>query len=235
MVSVIIPAYNEADDLPKCLDSLTKQLTRHQFEVVVVDNASTDQTKAAAITYKAKLKLKVIEEARTGRGAARAAGFAASEGRILLSTDADTILPPNWVDSLVDTLDSHPDWVALSGTCRIIDQSLLVNGFFNWFQPFSMRVFRLLFGHYWLTGSNFAIRSDIYKRSGGFNPKIPDLEDHDLAFKVRKLGRIGFLRRPAVITSGERYHQGLFRGLGEYVRAFNSRFLFKRKRPYSRD
>ena len=57
MISIVIPAYNEQDSLPICLDSLTKQtIPVTDFEVIVVNNASTDQTASEALKFKQKLK-----------------------------------------------------------------------------------------------------------------------------------------------------------------------------------
>ncbi|HSH31897.1 MAG TPA: hypothetical protein VK963_04500, partial [Candidatus Saccharimonadales bacterium] len=91
-----------------------------------------------------------------------------------------------------------------------------------------MVLYRLVFGHYWLTGSNFAIRRAAYRRSGGFSMQINDLEDIELGFRVRKIGRIKFIRHLPVTSSGHRFRQGLAGGLWPYIRAFVGRFYFKK-------
>ncbi|OGY09045.1 MAG: hypothetical protein A2782_00975 [Candidatus Blackburnbacteria bacterium RIFCSPHIGHO2_01_FULL_43_15b] len=105
MVSVIIPAYNEEKLIGTCLDSLVEQ-TDANFEVVLVDNNSTDQTSAIAQQYAKKLNLTIVLEKRKGRGKARATGFLKARGQYLLSTDADTTVPPTWVETITRQLDS---------------------------------------------------------------------------------------------------------------------------------
>ncbi len=92
-VSVVIPAHNEATALVACLDALVKQKTQYHFETVIVDNASTDQTAAVAQMWQKKLKLHIVQEPAKGAGAARRRGFAAANSDIILSTDADSIVP----------------------------------------------------------------------------------------------------------------------------------------------
>ncbi len=228
MISVVIPARNEADHIGVCLESLTCQVGAPDFEVIVVDNGSTDATAELASRFAKRLGLKILSQPQLGRGAARAMGFQAARGDIILSTDADTVVPPDWVAILSQTLARSPA-AAVTGTCKITDCRPLTNWGFNWFQPNAMRVYRLIFGHYWLTGSNFAVKVQAYRQSGGFDPKVRDLEDIELGFRLAKVGRIKFLRRPATITAGDRFRAGLIRGLTPYARVFVHRFALKRE------
>ncbi|MBI3255845.1 MAG: glycosyltransferase [Candidatus Andersenbacteria bacterium] len=100
MISIVIPAYNEAQAISKTLASLVAQDFSGEFEVIVVDNNSSDGTAQVAKAFQDKLNLKVIHEPHQGRGAARAAGFAAAQSRIICSTDADTIVPSNWLTEI---------------------------------------------------------------------------------------------------------------------------------------
>ena len=99
-VSVVIPAYNEDMVIDMCLDSFVLQKTKHKFEVIIVDNNSTDNTYNLVKSYENKLNLKVIKEEQKGRGVARNTGFAHATGDIILSTDADAIVPPHWIETL---------------------------------------------------------------------------------------------------------------------------------------
>lgn len=228
MVSVVIPAYNEAGNIPRTLESLAAQTTAWPFEVIVVDNASTDQTGAAAKRFSQQINLTVIQQPVKGRGAARAAGFRQARGDIIMSTDADTAVPTDWIDRLIAGF-SDPKIAAVTGTCQINDCARWTNRIFNWFQPNAMRLYRMTFGHFWLTGSNFAIRRSAYLKSGGFTPAVNDLEDIELGFRVRKVGRIKFIRDVPVTSSGHRFQGGLVKGLWPYIRAFVGRFYLKKE------
>jgi glycosyltransferase involved in cell wall biosynthesis len=228
MVSVVIPAFNEEKNLPHCLDALVNQKTNISFEVVLVDNNSTDKTAIVARTYQGKLPIRVIYEPQKGRGVARKTGFAYAKGNIILSTDADTVVPPNWVETLVAYLKDHPEAVAVTGPCIITDCSPRINKTFNLLQPKFMRLYRAAFGHYWLSGFNFAIRRDVYDKAGGF-PENNTQEDIELSFRVRKYGKIAFLPSLPVVFSGRRFEKGLIQGIKPYVTTFADSYVLHRK------
>lgn len=233
IISVVIPARNESRRIGSTLSSLVGQLSTPPFEVIVVDNASTDGTSLAATRFSNKLNLRVIAEPKLGRGAARAHGFGLAKGEIILSTDADTVLPPNWVASLVSLIQSN-DCVAVSGTCQINDCSPLTSAIFNWFQPNAMHLYNLVYRHYWLTGSNFGVKKAAYLAAGGFNQDFQDLEDIELGFRLKTIGKVKFFRAPPVVTSGERFKAGLIPGLCAYIKAFIGRFWFNQADRFKR-
>lgn len=225
-VSIVIPAYNEEKTLPRTLDSLRKQRFKDNFEVIVVDNNSTDQTAQIAYTYRDNLNIKVIREEKKGRSPARRAGFAQAKGELILSTDADTIVPDNWVE-MIGAYFTDEDIIAVTGRSKILDCSLRVNLLFNYLQPIFMHAYRIVFGHYWLSGFNFAIRKDAYIKAGGFNPNLNSQEDTELAFRVSKLGKIKFINSPIVIASGRRFQQGLLQGFYSYIKSYIFYFFLK--------
>jgi glycosyltransferase involved in cell wall biosynthesis len=92
-VSLVIPAYNEESHLAGCLEAIAAQSVQ-PFEVIVVDNNSTDQTVAIARRYPF---VKVLHEKRQGVVFARDTGFNAARGDIIGRTDGDSILAPDWV------------------------------------------------------------------------------------------------------------------------------------------
>ena len=118
--------------------------------------------------------------------------------------------------------------MAVSGTCKIVDYGRFTNMLFNFLQPLSIRLYKFIFGHYWLSGFSFAIYKDIYKKSGGFNSKLNIQEDIELSFRVSKIGKIKFISNIPVIFSGRRFQKGLIKGLFSYISTFVSHFLFKR-------
>src|SRR3989344_3461999 len=155
MISVIIPAYNEEDNIAHCLDAFLGQTTKRDFEIVLVNNASTDKTAEIAEKYKDKLNLNVVFDPIKGRGHARYVGFNNAKGEVILSSDSDAVVPENWIETLASVFDNNPNMIAVTGTCKVADLDLKTNKRFNQLQPFSMRVYRILYHHYWLTGSNF--------------------------------------------------------------------------------
>ena len=110
-ISIVIPAYNEADFLPRCLKSLQAQENAPSHEIIVVDNASTDETPIVAKKFGAR----VILETEQGVVHAREAGLRAAKGEIIVSTDADSFFRPDWLEYIGAFFDSHPGASGLAG------------------------------------------------------------------------------------------------------------------------
>lgn len=228
-VSIVIPAYNEEKYLSRALQSLASLQTKKNFEVVVVDNSSTDNTAKLAGNFQDKLNLRVVLEKIKGRGAARKRGFDEAKGRIIVSLDADTVVYPDWLDTLTAPLENTV--AATTTSCKITDCSSLTNAVFNFMQPKAMVLYRIFSGHYWLSGFSFAILRSVYEKSNGFDPALQAQEDLDLSFKVAKLGKIKFINKP-VIFSGRRFKDGLLVGFYDYIRSFAEAFILKKKTVY---
>lgn len=108
MISVIIPARNEADRLGGQLDALVAQVDAPVFEVIVVDDGSTDETVAVAHAYRDRLDLRVVPGPGEGCGPARDAGVEVAAFDRLLFCDADDLVSDNWVAALGADLDQVP-------------------------------------------------------------------------------------------------------------------------------
>jgi glycosyltransferase involved in cell wall biosynthesis len=107
--SVIIPARNAARTITAQLDALTRQAFRGSWEVLVVDNASTDDTAAVARRYSTTLPgMTVLSCPRPGANAARNVGLRAARGRVVLFCDADDIVADDWIAAMVRALGASP-------------------------------------------------------------------------------------------------------------------------------
>src|SRR5579859_3794677 len=186
-LSIVVPAFNEERCIGACIRSLAGQEIDRTYEVILVDNNSTDDTVAVARAAANGLNLRVVHEARQGRGSARRAGFDVAAGQIVFSADADTIYPARWLRSLLDPL-ANGEVVAATSTARIDDLSGWRNSVFNITQPVAMWCYRLALGHHCLSGFSFAIRREVYRASGGFDPELNAEEDADLSRRVARLG-----------------------------------------------
>lgn len=226
MVTVVVPAYNEEQRIARCLDGLVNQKTTEAFEVIVVDNNSTDNTAKIAFSYKSKLNISVIKELKKGRGPARATGFKHAKGSIIFSTDADCIVPSSWIEEFLKRLHSSSA-VAVTGTIEVKDVGTIKNFAINILHFPFMFSYKLVIGHYWLSGFSFAIYKDIYKKSGGFNTNINVQEDIDLSYKVSKLGKILLITNTPVEFSGRRFKTGILKGFLPYAQTYISYFWQK--------
>lgn len=220
-ISVIIPAFNEEKYIVSCLEGLVNQRIKEKFEVILVDNNSTDRTQELARKYIKKLPLKIVVEKKRGRGSARGTGFKLAKGEILISTDADCVVPPNWIQTIVHYLENE-EVVAVTGVCKFFDGPWSARVILSHLLPLIIGLYRLVFGHYWLSGYNFAIKRWVYLKSGGFNANLNAQEDTELAFRVKKIGRIKFLPNLPVLASGRRFNKGVIYGLISYLESFSA-------------
>ena len=104
MVSVVIPVYNGARTLRDCLISVSNQ-TYEEYEIIVVDNASADQTKEIILDcQKHNSRIKYAFEPVRGIGRARRHGEALARGEVILMTDADCVVPIDWIKKMVEPI-----------------------------------------------------------------------------------------------------------------------------------
>lgn len=122
-LSVVMSTFNRPDDTLRFLESLEKTETRPgvQWEVIVVDNGSTDRTPDVVRSYiaRAGYALQLISEARKGRSSGINAGIRAATGRYLAFTDDDIVVTPDWVQGIIDYLDRHPEAGCIGGMVKL--------------------------------------------------------------------------------------------------------------------
>lgn len=116
-ISAIVCVYNRQDTLPQCLDALAVQtIPIEQFEVIIVDNNSSDQSLAIAKSYAAKYKhFRVVREQKQGLASARNRGMREANSPIAAFTDDDAIPAPDWAERLLKRFDELGDQVAAVG------------------------------------------------------------------------------------------------------------------------
>ncbi|MFH0955857.1 MAG: glycosyltransferase family A protein [Candidatus Falkowbacteria bacterium] len=110
MISIIIPVYNQAGHLANCLDSLKKQ-TYNNYEIIVVDDGSTDRIIEVIKKFKQffGLKLTYSEQENRGASAARNKGAKLARGEYIIFCDADVIMKPIMLELMLATLKDNPD------------------------------------------------------------------------------------------------------------------------------
>jgi glycosyltransferase involved in cell wall biosynthesis len=182
-VSIVIPVYNEAEHMAACLQAIADQSTA-PYEVIVVDNNSTDNTAAIAASFPF---VRLLNEKRQGVVYARQSGFNEVRGDIIGRIDADTVITPDWVATVAHIF-TDPVVDAVSGSVRYYDvTSPRLSGYFDLF--FRQRLARQLGKEVFLYGANMAIRRTTWNMvreslcmCGGLH------EDFDLAIHAEELG-----------------------------------------------
>ena len=237
-LSFVIPAYNEEAYLPDCLASILEQTAglSPAPEIIVVNNASTDATRAAALRFPG---VTVVDEPRKGLTFARQAGFAASTGDLIANVDSDARLTPHWVRDVLAAFAREPQLIALSGPLVYFDltprQRTQVRIFYAiaWVS-YAINRWVLRVGSM-MQGGNFIVRRSALEEIGGFNTAISFYgEDTDIARRLHKLGRTRFTFALKMFSSARRLkHEGLFTMAARYsVNYFWTTFF---KRPFTDD
>jgi glycosyltransferase involved in cell wall biosynthesis len=222
-VSVIIPAFNEEKFLGNCLLSLKEQDFK-DFEIIVVDNNSTDKTGEIA----KKFGVILVSEKKQGVAFARNKGAKIAKGEILAFTDADTILPKNWLSRIKEEFEKDKELIAFGGSCEFYSGPIsarLASKFL--LKPFLI-LDKFFSGGFNLMGCNMAIKREAFLKVGGFNEKLKLNEDVEISYRLRKMGKVKFDPNFKVKTSGRRFRHGLIFGIINYAPATIFRWFFKR-------
>ena len=230
-VSVIVCAHNEARYLAPCLQSLLAQ-TRVPDEILVINNASTDNTHAVAAGF---LRVRVIDEPRKGLVIARERGRLEAEGELLVYVDADCRAPQTWLARIERRFEANPKVIALSGNYRFYDWDrwgrLLLRAYDMTLGPathvFVKYVLRIGVVFY---GGNFAVTRRALERIGGFDTSIEfHGEDTNLGRRLSKIGPVELRYDCFLYTSARRYNQmGKAAVFRLYVRNFVSELVYHR-------
>ncbi len=190
-VSVVIPALNESRYIDRCLEALENQ-TVAPFEIIVVDNNSTDDTVERANSH---LNIRVISESRCGISMARNAGFDLAKGDIIARCDVDSIVDEHWVEEVERFLTKHRDVQGVTGPASFYDiGSLLRKPFDVVFLDGYHVITKIQTGGETLFGSNCAIRRSAWEKVRA-EVCVDDAnmhEDIDLGQHIARIGRIAY-------------------------------------------
>jgi glycosyltransferase involved in cell wall biosynthesis len=238
VLSFVVPAYNEENYLPACLESILAQTRgrEHLVEIVVVNNASTDRTSEVALRYPG---VKVVDEPRKGLTFARQAGFLNTTGALIANVDADSRLTPGWIDRVLKAFENDSQLVTFSGPYIYYDltpmQKIGVRGFYliAW-ATYVINRYVLRVGSM-VQGGNFVVRREALERIGGFNLSISFYgEDTDIARRMSAVGDVLFTHDLKMYSSARRLKkEGLFLMAARYTINYIWTTFFKR--PFSQE
>jgi len=194
-VSIIIPAFNEEKILPLCLQSINElDYPKNRFEVLVIDNGSTDHTGEIARFYSARL----IVNDRERVSGLRNIGALASNGQILAFVDADCIVSNEWLEEGVKYYNDIN--IAAWGAPPILPKGS------TWVQRtwFIVRQKQKDMQEVdWLESMNLFVRREDFIRIGGFNQDLVTCEDVDFCYRIKKGRKIISDNKISVTHLGE--------------------------------
>jgi glycosyltransferase involved in cell wall biosynthesis len=208
--SIVIPCYNEAHVLERCLTSITRnRLQRSDVQVIVVDNGSTDDSAQIARRFACEPQDQVICTPRLRISAVRNAGARAASGQYLLFLDSDMLVPDNWLQVLearfeatvadvlgfVDLPPPEAPWFARIWGERVLGR-----------RHTSVEVD-------YLPGRNQNMSRKWFEQVGGFNENLTTGEDKNLIMRLKQAGA-----RVVSDRGVDLIHLGYERSLREWVR-----------------
>jgi glycosyltransferase involved in cell wall biosynthesis len=199
-VSVVISTYNRASQLGKALDALLAQTGGVEYEVIVVDNNSTDETKeVVASRLSRSRRVKDVFEPRQGLPYARNTGILASNAPVVAFTDDDVEVGADWVATIKRSFDEHPDVDMIGGRVRPI----WPDGVPEWITR--RQLGPLALGERGdlpirvsaanaapcLVGANFAFRRTVFERVGLFDTSYIKSQDREIQLRLWRAGGTG--------------------------------------------
>lgn len=200
--SVIIPAFNEAEHLGRCLEGLAAQGRGQSLieEVIVVDNLSTDDTARVAEALGAR----VVSAPKGTIASVRNRGAEAADGEIFAFIDADCVPLPGWLVAAHARFE-EPGTVAVGAYPRVPEDATWVQSVWS----------RLCQGGpaapaAWLPSANMLVRRSAFREVGGFNEELITCEDVDLSYRLGRLGTVFSDPAAAVIHHREPATLGRF-------------------------
>lgn len=195
-ITVLMPAYNVEEYIGEAIDSVLSQ-TFTNFELLIVNDGSTDRTKDIISAYRDE-RIVLVEQPNGGVSAALNTGLKSARGRYIARFDADDICYPHRLEMQYHFMEAHPDHVIVGSNADYMD----VNGNYLFLyenKGYTDEEIRKLdkkicpFVH-----STVFYKKDVVKNAGGYDPNAHTFEDHLLWIKLLRLGKAYNFKEPLI-------------------------------------
>jgi len=197
-VSVIIPTYNRAWVIEEAIDSVLAQ-DYTEFELIVVDDGSTDHTSDVLDSYRNVIK--VFPQKNKGVSAARNRGIAEASGKFIAFLDSDDLWLPQKLTVQIEFFNQTPDALICQTEEVWIRNGLRVNPKKRHKKP-SGRIFKPSLELCLVSPSAVMIHRGLFDRVGGFDEALPACEDYDLWLRISCRFPIHLIDTPLIIKRG---------------------------------
>lgn len=234
-VTIVIPAYNEENNITECIDSIfSSSYKKNKMEVIVVDDGSKDNTLTVLRKYK---EVKILRQNHLGKVEALNKGVLRSSNEFIVTIDADTVLDKNCIRELVSPF--HDGNIgATTGNNNVKNNKSIISAFQNIEYHFSNLIrnsFSKVFSNgIWFSGSLACYRKKSLEKIGYFK-KDTLAEDQDIALEMKKAGcktlntpkAIGYTLVPTKVS--DLYRQRARWWIGTLQAIVKNKSLFSRK------
>ncbi len=190
-VSVVLPVYNPGKYLTHAIGSIIDQ-SYQDWELICVNDGSTDQSREVLdwFAYQDK-RIRVYHQENSGVVAAANRGGDLARADLICRMDADDISMPDRIQHQVEFMKSNPEYVAVGGSILEIDTDSEPLGLQSLPSDHETIVSRLLRRETGLFNPACIMRTEAFRRIGGFREKYQWIEDHDLWLRMSQVGRLG--------------------------------------------
>lgn len=202
LISVILPTYNRENSIKVAIDSVLSQ-TYSNIELIIVDDASTDNTKDIVMSIKDSRIRYIRHEKNKGAAAARNTGIKASKGLYIAFQDSDDKWLPRKLEKQVDLILNTPDRVGavFSSFIRVgLNQSEKVVPEISNRKSIQGNIFQNMLKENIIGVPAIMIKKNCFKKVGYFNENLPALEDWELFLRISKYYDLLFIDEPLVRT-----------------------------------
>lgn len=211
MLSIIIPTFNEADQIAETIRKIEERKGDFDLEIIMIDSGSTDNT----IEIAQQTSALIFKSEKKGRAAQMNKGAAIAKYDLLYFLHADSIPPQLFINQIIAANKNG----ATSGCFRLrFDEDhwfLKINA---WFTKFDVNAVR--FGD-----QSLFVTKEIFKKSGGFREDLLMMEDQEIIYRLKKYGKFEVFN-DCVITSARKYRDnGIFRMQGIFYRIWAMYYL----------
>ncbi len=198
LVSVIIPTFNRSHLLEKTINSVLKQTFR-DFEIIIIDDGSTDNTQILLNKY-SLVKLTVLSENK-GVSYARNRGIELAKGNYISFLDSDDLWETKKLEVQTEWLEKHPEVAACQTDEVWIRNGVRVNPGEK-HKKYSGDIFFQSLPLCIVSPSSVMIRTNILRQNGGFDTKLPACEDYDLWLRMSSKFTFGYIEQKLLIKYG---------------------------------
>jgi glycosyltransferase involved in cell wall biosynthesis len=193
-ISVIVSTLDRASSLDRCLAHLATSASQFDapWELIVVDNGSTDATPSVVARWTLDLPMRSLREHRRGLAVARNAGLRAATGRITAFVDDDCIVTPEWLPAIIAAYATPGSADGIGGRVSLWDSSDLPVSIRDFADPRDVTDLQGIMSR--LIGCNFTARTDALRSVGGFDERLGagtsamSAEDFDLCYRMLRKG-----------------------------------------------
>ncbi len=196
--SIIIATYNRLEELNELLPSLVAQtFPADQFEVIIVDDGSTDGTKEYIHSLSTEFDLRYLSQENKGPGAARNYGMSKAEGDYFIFVDSDCLLPPTYLQAIDDSIEEN-HWDAFGGPDTYHEsfspmQKAINYSMTSFIGTGGTRGSKKSVGKFYPRSFNMGISREVYEKIGGMND-LRHGQDMDLSARIYEAGfKVGFI------------------------------------------